>query len=358
MRRSSAKKVSSMKKYTVPIAVLLLVLTLAFAGCMSGNGSDGSATNDTGSADINETTDTNTTDDTTGMDHEGVEGKDHDGDGSVSEAEREFESSYGDGATVPEGTVPVTSDLQSAVEESKEGSTLVLAPGTYDGGVNLSKDLELRGFGRNQVVVEAGPGNRDSGTGIKVAQYANVKISNLTVSGFRKGIDLSGTYRDTVIENVVVRSSVFGIDSRKSIADWSINRSILTGNGRGVYDRGSKGNWEIDSSVIANSTKEGITVIGSKGGWSIRNTVFRNNALRAGNIGSGSAPVLERVDFVNVSGMKVIAPSSSGSYVMVKDSWWGNPGGAGDKDKRGYVRTQNPCSKPCADPKVKLRSVR
>lgn len=105
--------------------------------------------------------------------------------------------------------------IQAAVDAAEPGSTIVVAPGRYDGGVTISTDdLVVRGVDRYRTVLH---GADERATGILVDGAAKVTIANLTVRNFvADGISFVDSFRYTATGIEAIENRMHGISAVRS----------------------------------------------------------------------------------------------------------------------------------------------
>jgi nitrous oxidase accessory protein len=169
--------------------------------------------------------------------------------------------------------------LANAVASAQPGDVLILAPGRYDGPVQLDAPITLDG--RGQASVEgAGTGSVITITGPDIA------VRGLAISGsgssqetIDAGIKLTKTARDAVIEDNVLTGNLHGIDLHG--ADGSVIRGNtiagrqdphMNARGNGIYIWGTQG-----ATVEGNDIRYGRDGIFSNISG---HNVYRDNLLR------------------------------------------------------------------------------
>ncbi|HEX2057037.1 MAG TPA: right-handed parallel beta-helix repeat-containing protein [Actinomycetota bacterium] len=123
--------------------------------------------------------------------------------------------------------------IQAAVDAAQSGSTIVVAPGTYDGGVTITTDdLILRGVDRYRTVLN-GEDVRD--TGILVDGAADVRIANLTVRNFvTDGISFVDSLRYTADGIEAIKNRMHGISATRSY-EGVVRASFGWGGGEAAF---------------------------------------------------------------------------------------------------------------------------
>lgn len=168
-------------------------------------------------------------------------------------------------------------DLQQAVEEAEEGSTLCLEAGSYDGPLDVTKKVTI--WGPHEAVI------RSSGKGTTIELRADgAELLGVTVDGsggrfdtLDAAVHVTGDHNR--VEGVVVRNAAFGLLVEK--ANYALIRNnLVLGPDQGPL--GLRGDgirlWETRHSVI-----EGNEVVGSRDmvvWYSNDNRIVDNTVLR------------------------------------------------------------------------------
>ena len=105
--------------------------------------------------------------------------------------------------------------IQAAVDAAEPGSTIVVAPGTYKGGVTITTDdLVVRGVDRYRTVLN---GEDVRTTGVLVEGAAAVTVANLTVRNFVvDGISFVDSFRYTAKGIEAIKNRMHGIAATRS----------------------------------------------------------------------------------------------------------------------------------------------
>lgn len=123
--------------------------------------------------------------------------------------------------------------IQAAVDAADPGSTIVVGPGTYKGGVRVATDdLIVKGADRFRTVLD-GDGERPDG--IVVDGARKVTIANLTVREFTgNGILFTAARRYTAARVDAIKNETRGIHAYRSY-DGVIRRSFGWGSGDSAF---------------------------------------------------------------------------------------------------------------------------
>jgi len=166
--------------------------------------------------------------------------------------------------------------VQKAVDATRPGDTVLLAPGTYRESVTVStRGLTLRGMGPGTVLQaptkKAATGCAAAGNGICVTGTAShpvedVTVAELTVTGFAKaGVFGTSTDRMTVSKVYAVKNGVWGIAQERSV--------------RGVFRQNYARENGDAGLFLAN------TVTAEQGAQDSRGAAIENNRLEGNRIG-------------------------------------------------------------------------
>jgi parallel beta-helix repeat protein len=126
--------------------------------------------------------------------------------------------------------------IQAAVDAAEPGSTIVVAPGTYRGGVRIeTDDLIVRGVDRFRTVLD-GAGRRPHGVLVDGADA--VTIANLTVRDFAdSGIGFLDSTRYTAARIDAIANRAYGIHASGSY-DGVVSESFGWGSGAAAFHVG------------------------------------------------------------------------------------------------------------------------
>jgi hypothetical protein len=197
--------------------------------------------------------------------------------------------------------------IQEAVDASKSGDFVLVAPGTYDESVkvtSLQSGIYIRGMNRNTVVLD---GRHTVANGIEIVKANNVWVENLTVRNFEFG---EGCEVEECGNNIWWNGGAGG--SKIGAHGWW--GKYLT-----AYDTGEKGGYGIftgnetegewnniyasgfaDSGIYIGACQECKAVV--------RNATMENNSLGYSGSNSGGRLLIEKSIFAhNAVG---IAPNS------------------------------------------------
>lgn len=167
--------------------------------------------------------------------------------------------------------------IQAAVDHANPGSTIVVKPGVYPGGVTVqTPNLIIRGVDRFRTVLD---GEDKRGNGITVDGTRNVTIENLTVKNYlSNGIYINNTTGYTVNKVDAIKGRTYGIYAFDSY-DGVIKNSYAYGSGDGAFYIGQCLNCSsLIEHVVGTWSYLGYSGTNSTG-VIIRDSVFTHNAL-------------------------------------------------------------------------------
>ncbi|WP_176445125.1 right-handed parallel beta-helix repeat-containing protein [Maliponia aquimaris] len=203
--------------------------------------------------------------------------------------------------------------IAQAVAAAKPGTRIEIYPGTYVGGVEVDKELELVGVGdRDRIIWEAQDENVIRWTA------PSGRIANLTLRQrgsadfgavqFSKGVPVLETCdltsnggpvvsiiktADPVLRNNIIRDAKMdGVFVHEGGRGTLVNNEI-TGNGRSGVSIFSGGDPVLRNNVIGNGKRSGVLVFKYGRGTLEGNEIF-GNALAGVGIGTGGDPVLRK----------------------------------------------------------------
>lgn len=198
--------------------------------------------------------------------------------------------------------------IAAALQQANDGDSIVIDPGTYSGGVEITKDVRLYGKGRDLTTITG----TSSSSVIRVRPGAKVSIVALTITGgggSRVGIDVVGggilnegqlTLIDSTVRTNVLTSpdSLGGGLYSNSSKTLDIYRTVFSGNragrGGGIYIREGEV-FLTDSTVsgnVADKNGGGISHGGRERLQLRKDSVVRDNRAIIG----GGISVVSRLE--------------------------------------------------------------
>ncbi len=148
--------------------------------------------------------------------------------------------------------------IQEAIDAASDGDTILIAAGTYNENLTITKELTIVGSGDDTIIQgtfetdngivgdvseflhTAPPGfDTSAGTGINISA-SNVTIKSLAIDSFNSAINMSGgvgTISNITIEDVDISNSITGIRKAdgKAVTNLDILGGSITGSYIGIY---------------------------------------------------------------------------------------------------------------------------
>jgi nitrous oxidase accessory protein NosD len=193
----------------------------------------------------------------------------------------------------PSIDVPPGGDLQRTLDAAPDGASVRLASGVYDGPIQITKRVELRGSRGTRIVA------RDGVDPAITVSAPGVVISDVTVEGGWTGIDLNDAGGSRLIDVSVRRARAEGVRVYKASArleNVSISR-LESPHAQGI---------EVLSApdvVVRDSTVEGgkVGIVGH-----LSDVIFENNVVR----GTSLAGIVIREMSTGVARENVVSDAS------------------------------------------------
>ena len=167
-------------------------------------------------------------------------------------------------ATIRVGPGESYSKIQSAIDDATDGDIIVVANGTYNEDLNVSKSLEIVGSSMDDTII--------NGTGagsVITIDGSNVDISGLTVRNSGSGQGVAGI---SIIDGT-------------NCSLRQVNCSAL--NGSGIHVDGPSDNVTIDACICSSNGLNGITVTDAYDTM-VMNTMCSNNSLSGIDVGTST----------------------------------------------------------------------
>jgi plastocyanin len=186
--------------------------------------------------------------------------------------------------------------IQEAVDAAKPGAAIVVKPGTYSGGIEVTTpDLVIRGVDRFRTIVD---GNDVTDNGFTVTAD-DVAIKNLTVRNFATaGVTFESTRGFTATRLDLIKNRTFGVLSSSS-HDGVIEDSFVWGSGdSGVSVASCYGCSTVVRGITAKTNYVGVSLKNATG-VIVRGSRLENNGVGILSYSDPGAP----------------APPGRGSYV-------------------------------------------
>jgi hypothetical protein len=222
------------------------------------------------------------------------------------------------GASAATISVPAGQSVQDAIGRARDGDTIVLADGTYDGDIDfLGKAVLvvgrgpktiLRGTGGGPVVTFASGetpasildsvtvtgGRADTGGGVLVLGSSPTVVRTV-VTGNRAGLRGSGIYIEAgsplIYNNLLSYNAADGGDPHslqmRDASPWVVNNTIVRGDSNGVLIAGASAPIVANNIIAFNGSAAGASRRGrgicdfSGGAAVIRHNIFHRNRIAA-----------------------------------------------------------------------------
>lgn len=198
--------------------------------------------------------------------------------------------------------------VSAALEAADHYDEIVVPPGTYTGGITLSKAITLRSLSGPAQTTLKGP----SDVRVVSIKHAGARVEGFKITGGAGGVSLSAGVLDKCI---VANNSYFGNGGGVYATGGLVTRCIITGNDTKTENYAQGGGVRLVNAVIENSlvydnlcqkgTQPGCSGGGiwAGGGAVIRNcTVTRNTGYYAGiRLGSTDVTVLDTISYGNIT---------------------------------------------------------
>jgi regulator of RNase E activity RraA len=196
--------------------------------------------------------------------------------------------------------------IGQAIPRSAVGGKILVAAGTYNEEVNLSKSLQLIGAGIDQSTIVGPIGGADNAT-------IRISASNVTVQGFtvtrygnnaanwtNSGLNTAGlAIQGTSVANATIQFNKFSgnrtaIDINNSNGH-TVKSNIIDGNRTGMVFRNQTDNMTVENNYITNNYTLGIVFLDASGGTNSPVQTALNSSFRYNNIsGNWYAQVVDR----------------------------------------------------------------
>ncbi len=190
-------------------------------------------------------------------------------------------------------------ELRKALAGAKAGSTILLEPGEYTGGIFAS---ELHGSAKNPIVIgAANPAKRPrivGGSGMQLSDVSHIEIRDLVLSGASGNglnIDDGGTY-DTPSHHVTLRNlSVSDLPKGNNdgiklsgVEDFLVENCLVESWGGSAIDMVGCHRGRIIGATFRKGGDSGVQCKGGTSEVTIRRSRFENYGQRGVNIGGST----------------------------------------------------------------------
>ena len=190
--------------------------------------------------------------------------------------------------------------IQAGINEAQEGDTISIYSGTNHENLDIKKNINIVGAGKDSTVIDGGNLN----TVIYVESGATVTISGLTIRNrmtqylqYGGGIYNSGdlTLKDSAVTGIIISGDGGGIYNSYyavlTLINSQVTGNIVTGNygsgGGGIFN--NHGTITLRDSIISENIAHGTELGGYGGGiYNLYGTVTLYNSKITGNTATGN----------------------------------------------------------------------
>lgn len=226
--------------------------------------------------------------------------------------------------------------IQAAINEAQEGDTISIYPGTNHENLDIKKNINIVGAGKDSTVIDGG----NLGTVICVESGATVTISGLTI-------------RNRMTEFVYYGGGIYN-SGDLTLKDSAVTGTIIGGDGGGIYN-----NYYAILTLI-NSQVTGNVAIGKYGGNSggggifnnhgtitLRDSIISENVAYGTELGGYGGGIYNRYGTVTLYNSKITGNTATGNYLSTRNDNYGggiyNYGGSSVyADSLSYILYNSP----------------
>jgi len=176
--------------------------------------------------------------------------------------------------------------IADALTSANDGDMISIGPGSYSGGIFISKSVSLRGAGAAQTT-STGSAPSFHGNNVIIASGVSVTIGGVTIGPITdiSGSEISNSGRLAVRDSIVRGANdVFG-GGIVNAGTMTLERSLVTNNfadvGGGI-DNGAGGTMMVKNSTV---TQNGAGLVGggiyNQGTMMVKNSTITDNHSRA-----------------------------------------------------------------------------
>jgi len=171
--------------------------------------------------------------------------------------------------------------IQAAVDAAVDGDTVELRPGTYDGEVEVGKDITITGPRSAVLDRSMSRYHRYPTRGFVIVDNAEPVVDGVTITNFNIGVEARGAGAWTV-RNLSIRNADWGVTGRGGA--WTVANVTIRESTNGIDAEEFSGAWTVSDTRIFDS-KTGINAERSSGAWTVRDTIVQRNISRERSMG-------------------------------------------------------------------------
>lgn len=173
------------------------------------------------------------------------------------------------------------STIQSAIDASQNGDTILVASGTYKETLKIiDKSLTLKGNNRDGTIID---GENDKELPTILVEGGSADISGFTVKNGVDGIRVENSLLSIVSDNIITNNFNSGINLINSPAE--ITNNVISNNqflGEGTFADGIRlagSDFLVEGNNISKNANEGIAILDDSDGLIKKNTISNNESV-------------------------------------------------------------------------------
>lgn len=152
--------------------------------------------------------------------------------------------------------------IQEAVDNAREGDTILVKPGSYPGGITIGKSVVLEGEqGASLTKIQGGPSDK----GLTILKAKDVVIRGFAITGSQVGVSIENSSSVCLEQNDISNNLGPGISATTvSLAVAAYPRGLIIANNRLVGNVGfgvDGASAEIEDNFIGENAGDGIAVL-------------------------------------------------------------------------------------------------